>query len=68
MNPDAASRDAAPVSYTRDFVTAPEPELWRKEDGYSRGIYDWAIVGPQGIAWFDSEDEARAAFDQEVGR
>ena len=50
------------------FVGAPEPELWRKVDGYSTGAFDWAIVTEADVQWFDDEYEARAVFDETVGR
>ena len=54
--------------FQREFVGSPEPELWRKVDGYSTGVYDWAIVTERDVEWFDDEAEARGAFDKAVGR
>lgn len=58
----------APMENTGGFIGAPEPELWRKVDGYSVGVYDWAIVTERDVHWFDDEDQAWDAFDAMVAR
>ena len=68
MTPATNPVKMAPMEKVERFIGAPEPELWRKVDGYSVGVFDWAIVSEDDVQWFDDEYEARAVFDEMVGR
>ncbi len=46
-----------------EWIGPPEPELWRKVEGYDEdGIYTWAVATADDIRWFTNETDARSWF------
>jgi hypothetical protein len=51
-----------------EWIGPPEPEVWRKVDGYEDGQYAWAVATDDKIKWFTTETAARSYFRREVRR
>ena len=53
-----------PIEFEKreEWIGPPEPELWRKVDGYDDGEYKWAVATADTISWHRNEREARAEF------
>lgn len=52
----------------QEWIGPPEPELWRKVDGYDDGRYAWAVATDDTIKWFATENGARSYFRRELRR